>query len=92
MRSVAGIDQEVDGTLTYPESLMLKNFSNSSVMALKSLMRLRCRTFILRPIIDDQSGSAQVQLINEGQPVPVKPVSAAAFAQVVFDEIQNGIM
>ncbi len=90
MRSVAGIDQEVDGTLTYPGITDVKEFLKQQRYGIKIVDEAEMPYTVFRPIIDDQTGSAQVQLINEGQPVPVKPVSAAAFAQVVFDEIQNG--
>ncbi|GAW99991.1 NAD(P)H-binding protein [Secundilactobacillus mixtipabuli] len=90
MRSVAGIDQEVDGPLTYAGITDVKEFLKQQRYGIKIVDEAEMPYTVLRPIIDDEIGSTQVQLINEGQPVPVKPVSAAAFAQVVVDEIQNG--
>ncbi|MFC6254715.1 NAD(P)H-binding protein [Secundilactobacillus hailunensis] len=90
MRSVAGIDQEVDGPLTYSGITDVKEFLKQQRYGIKIVDEAEMPYTVLRPIINDETGSNQVQLINEGQPVPVKPVSAAAFAQVVVDEIQNG--
>lgn len=90
MRSVAGIDQEVVGSLGYPEIDDTDEFLKQQRYGIKIVDEAEMPYTILRPIIDDQTGDSQVQLINEGKPVPVKPITGAAFAQVVVDEIQNG--
>ncbi|GAX01665.1 NAD(P)H-binding protein [Secundilactobacillus silagei] len=90
MRSVAGIDKEVTGPLTYPGITDVAEFLKQQRYGIKIVDEAEMPYTVLRPIIDAQKGVTPVQLINEGQPVPVKSVSDAAFAQVVVDEIQNG--
>ncbi|GAX04461.1 hypothetical protein IWT140_02099 [Secundilactobacillus pentosiphilus] len=90
MRSVAGIDQEVDGPLTYPGITNVKDFLKQQRYGIKIVDEAEMPYTVLRPIIDDQNGASEVSLVNEGQPVANKPVSAAAFAQVVAKEIKYG--
>ncbi|WP_203651945.1 NAD(P)H-binding protein [Secundilactobacillus yichangensis] len=90
MRSVAGIDEEVTDTLTYPGVADVDEFLKQQRYGIKIVDETEMPYTVLRPIIDDQNGEGEVQLINEGQPVPDKPVTEAAFARVVADELQNG--
>lgn len=90
MRSVAGIDEEVTDTLMYPGITDVDEFLKQQRYGIKIVDEAEMPYTVLRPIINDQAGEGKVQLINEGQPVPDKPITEAAFAQVVVDEIQNG--
>lgn len=90
MRSVAGIDEEVTDSLTYPGIIDVDEFLKQQRYGIKVVDEAEMPYTVLRPIIDDQNGASEVALVNEGQPVANKPVTTAAFAQVVADEIKRG--
>lgn len=89
MRSVAGVDGEVIGGLHYPEITDTEEFLKQQRYAIKIVDEAEMPYTILRPIIDD-NGSTAVTLINEGLPVPAKPITSAAFAKVAAAEIVHG--
>jgi uncharacterized protein YbjT (DUF2867 family) len=87
MRSVAGVDGEVTGELTYPGIDDPKTYLKQQRYGIKIVDEAELPYTVLRPVLDNVAGSDQVQLINEGEPVPVRPVTEAALAQVVVDEL-----
>lgn len=87
MRSVAGVDDELTGELTYPGIDDPKTYLKQQRYGIKIVDEAELPYTVLRPVLDNVAGSDQVQLINEGEPVPVQPVTEAALAQVVVDEL-----
>lgn len=87
MRSVAGVDDELTGKLTYPEIDDPKTYLKQQRYGIKIVDEAEHPYTVLRPVLDDANGSNQFQLINEGEPVPVRPVTEVALAQVVVDEL-----
>lgn len=87
MRSVAGVDDELTGELTYPGIDDPKTYLKQQRYGIKIVDEAELPYTVLRPVLDNVAGSNQVQLINEGEPVPVRPVTEAALAQVVVDEL-----
>lgn len=89
MRSVAGIDHELTGEWVYPGIEDPETFLKQQQYAIKIVDEAEMPYTVLRPLIKT-TGASTCQLINEGQPVPVKPVTPAVYAQVAADEILNG--
>lgn len=87
MRSVAGVDDELTGELTYPGIDDPKTYLKQQRYGIKIVDEAELPYTVLRPVLDNVAGSNQVQLINEGEPVLVRPVTEAALAQVVVDEL-----
>ena len=87
MRSVAGVDDELTGELIYPGIDDPKTYLKQQRYGIKIVDEAELPYTVLRPVLDNVAGSDQVQLINEGEPVPVRPVTEAALAQVVVDEL-----
>ncbi|MTV81380.1 NAD(P)H-binding protein [Secundilactobacillus folii] len=89
MRSVAGIDHELTGKWTYAGIDDSASFLKQQRYAIKIVDEAEMPYTVLRPLISAK-GDTAYQLVNEGQPVAVKPVTPETYAKVAAGEILDG--
>lgn len=90
MLSTAGVDHEVQGTLTYPGITNVAEYLNQQRYAAKLVDEAEFPYTILRPVTLSDEPVQSAAIIPEGQPVPAGTVSRETVAQVAGDVILNG--
>lgn len=90
MLSTAGVDQEVTGTLVYPDIPDVKEYLNQQRYAAKLVDEAEFPYTILRPVTLVDEPATVPTIIDEGQPVPAGHVSRETVAGVAADLLING--
>lgn len=90
MLSTAGVDQEVNGNLTYPGITDVKEYLNQQRYAAKQVDEAEFPYTILRPVTLTDGPATTPKIIAEGQPVPAGFVSRETVARVAVDLLQTG--
>lgn len=90
MLSTAGVDHEVQGTLTYPGITNVAEYLNQQRYAAKLVDEAEFPYTILRPVTLSDEPVQSAAIFPEGQPVPAGTVSRETVAQVAGDVILNG--
>lgn len=90
MLSTAGVDQEVNGKLTYPGITDVKEYLNQQRYAAKQVDEAEFPYTILRPVTLIDGPATSPKIIAEGQPVPAGSVSRETVARVAVELLKVG--
>ncbi|MHA8138023.1 NAD(P)-binding oxidoreductase [Lactobacillaceae bacterium Scapto_B20] len=87
--STAGIDNEVQGELVYPDVDNVREYLNQQRYAIKVVDEAEIPYTVLRPVTLVNQDAGQLTIYDEGQSMPTGTVSRETVAQIAVESALN---